>query len=90
MHENSKGKDNVKDSSKDNDKTDKTSNDNRSSGKMLPPIGNSPRYNPFKRSLVLSGSERPSRLSQSNDSTPIPPIGYEKHHTKKKQRVESL
>lgn len=55
----------------------KTLNDSSSSRKMLPPVSGSPRHNPYSRSVVLSGSGRPSRLSHNNDSTPVPPIGYE-------------
>ncbi|KAG0223306.1 hypothetical protein BGX31_008571 [Mortierella sp. GBA43] len=61
------------------------SNSSSSIGKMLPPVGGSPRYTPYNsssngRSLVLSGSAsgsgRLSRLSQNHPPTiPLPPIG---------------
>ncbi|KAG0315771.1 hypothetical protein BGZ99_007265 [Dissophora globulifera] len=42
------------------------------SRKMLPPVGGSPRHQPYGRSLVLSGSGRPSRSSINNDATRQP------------------
>ncbi|KAF9202659.1 hypothetical protein BGZ49_007190 [Haplosporangium sp. Z 27] len=56
-------------------KSDKKTNDSNSSRKMLPPVGGSPRHNPYSRSLVLSGSGRYSRTSMDSTALPTPSIG---------------
>ncbi|KAF9113682.1 hypothetical protein BGX27_001045 [Mortierella sp. AM989] len=53
----------------------RNTNDNNSTRKMLPPVGGSPRHNPYGRSLVLSGSGRQSRISISSDALQTPSIG---------------
>ncbi|KAG0023451.1 hypothetical protein BGZ80_009402 [Entomortierella chlamydospora] len=53
----------------------RNTNEGNSSRKMLPPVGGSPRHNPYSRSLVLSGSSRQSRTSTNNDVPHAPSIG---------------